>query len=128
MRYSVVRPQTAPPCPVPTGAIFTGEALKEDSRMGFRSRFPGRLVGVAVAAAGFGLWAASAPPCRAQESAKDNTQTTRPGETIVSRIDLVDADLDRAVSLLKAQTGVDLVIEKGDAPYKLVTLSLTNKP
>lgn len=59
------------------------------------------------------------PQTRAQEN--------DPRQTVVSRIDLVDADLSKAASLLTQQTGVRITVEPGFTSFKPVTLSLTNK-
>ncbi len=46
---------------------------------------------------------------------------------MVNRVDLVDADLQAAVRMLMAQTGVEIVIESSDKPYGRVNLTLEKK-
>ncbi len=59
-------------------------------------------------------------------SRADDATTTNSQSRV--RIDLVNADLRQAISLLRQQTGADFVIESSDKPYGKVTLSLDNQP
>ncbi len=87
--------------------------------MGLRSRSASSVWALAATYAlvivGFGSSAA-----RAQES--------NAGHMIVQRVDLVDADLQAAIRMLMAQTGVEIVIEASDKPYGRVNLMLEKKP
>jgi general secretion pathway protein D len=47
---------------------------------------------------------------------------------VVQRVDLVDADLQAAVRMLMAQTGVEIVIEASDKPYGRINLMLEKRP
>jgi type II secretory pathway component GspD/PulD (secretin) len=93
---------------------------KEGNRMGYRGRSSGLMMGILTVAVVLGLLAGPAALCRAQDA--------NPGQTIVSRVDLADADLQQAVNLLMAQTGVNIVIEASDKPYRRVNATLTNLP
>src|SRR5262249_50644674 len=69
---------------------------------------------------GIGLMCSSARVCLAQND--------KPGDIIVQRVDIVDADLQQAIALLKVQTGVEIIIESSEKPYGRVTMTLTNRP
>src|ERR1043166_6788900 len=88
--------------------------------MGYRGRSAGLATGFFVVAMGIGLICSSSRPCVAQND--------KPGDIIVQRVDIVDADLQQAIALLKVQTGVEIIIESSDKPYGRVTMTLTNKP
>jgi hypothetical protein len=49
------------------------------------------------------------------------------GRVIVKRVDLLDADLQYAVGLLRQMTGVQILIQPTDRPYGRVTLSIENR-
>src|SRR5687768_329426 len=97
-----------------------GEALKEGKNMGYRGYSASLRNGTAALALGIILAAGSLAPVSAQ--------ATNPGERIVKSIDIVNADLHHAVQLLKAQTGIDIVIEANNKPYGPVNVTLTDKP
>src|SRR5687768_4508222 len=97
-----------------------GEALKEGKNMGYRGYSASLRNGAAALALGVILAAGSLVPVSAQ--------ATNPGERIVKSIDLVNADLNLAVQLLKSETGIEIVIEANNKPYGAVNLTLTDKP
>jgi type II secretory pathway component HofQ len=90
--------------------------------MNSRSRYTGLTVSVFVVAMMAGLLITPA----VRSWARDNP--TDPGQKIVTRIELLDADLQTAVNMLSRDTGVDIVIEKSDLAYKPVSVNLRDKP
>ena len=88
--------------------------------MGYRGFAASLSKGIAAAALGLILAAGSTAP--------GNAQAISPGERLVDRVDFIDADLAQAIQALKAQTGIEIVIESSDKPYKSVTLSLNKRP
>ena len=87
--------------------------------MGLRSRSAG-LVGALAATYALVIVGFGSSVAYAQEPSA--------GQMIVQRVDLVDADLQAAVRMLMAQTGVEIVIEASDKPYGRVNLMLEKKP
>src|SRR2546423_8989141 len=96
-----------------------GEALKEGNRMGYRGRSAGLITGIMAVTTGLALLGLPSRACRAQDN---------PGQTIVSRVDLVEADLQQAIQLLKAQTGIEIMIASSEKPYGRITMTITNRP
>lgn len=90
--------------------------------MNLRARSAGPAAMAFVALLLVGLVAISMPRCWAEDS------TTDPGQRIVTRIELLEADLLTAVNMLSRDTGVDIVIEKDDLAYKPVSVNLRDKP
>ncbi|MGC8667604.1 MAG: type II secretion system protein GspD [Chthonomonadales bacterium] len=87
--------------------------------MGYRGYTAGLLASIATLALCCVLMAA-APACRAQNKAA--------GQTILERVDFMDADLQQAVNSLVKMTGIEIGFEPGDKPYKRITLTLENRP
>jgi general secretion pathway protein D len=87
--------------------------------MGFSSRSAGLTAGALALTMGLGMLTVAPSVCHAQEASI--------GQRIVQHIDLVEADLTRAVKMLQAQTGAEIVILSSDKPYAPVTLMLQNK-
>src|SRR5262249_44886711 len=88
--------------------------------MGYRGRSAGLITGLFALAVGVGFMCSTPRSCVAQNE--------KPGDIVVQRVDIVDADLQQAIALLKVQTGVEIIIESSDKPYGRVTMTLTNKP
>lgn len=90
--------------------------------MNLRARFAGLAATAFVASMLVGLVTTSTPRCWAEDIAAD------PGQRIVTRIELLEADLLTAVNMLSRDTGVDIVIEKDELAYKPVSVNLRDKP
>lgn len=84
--------------------------------------FLGRRIGFAACMTlmcvlgGATLWA---PAARAEDGGASQ---------MVSRVDLLDADLMTAVRMLTRETSVEIIVEPSDKPYGKVTLTLENRP
>lgn len=90
--------------------------------MGYRTRSVGLARGIAACVLGIAAFGTAIPSACAQDNAS-------PGQIVVKRVDLLDADLQYAVGLLRQQTGVQIVIQQAvDKPYGHVTVSLEDKP
>lgn len=90
--------------------------------MTFRVRSASLAVGTAALTLSIGLLAGLPVSGFAQEA------STAAGQTLIPQVSIADADLRSAITMLKAQTGIDIVLEQpGDTAYGLVNVTLTNR-